>query len=228
VDRTSRYLVESFGIAEPEARGRARELLSRLGMTDPRAPYKSHRWWSFMMRGLLAIAIGFLFLFRPGTAFAMVALTFSIWIFIDGTLAIGAAIEGKGPAWRLWLGGIAGVAIGIFTLANPAMTAKFLYLAVGLWSIARGISELSAGAGPDRVAGSGSGWLVASGLLSIAFGVVIVLVPRAGAPMLAWFVGCYAIVDGILMIGLSTRIRRLGDVVQDMRAGLRPPVPQPS
>src|SRR5262249_52809057 len=132
VDRASAYLVKSFGVSDAEARIRAKELLAALAGEPEVAPY---RWWAFLMRGLLAIAIGLLFLLRPGPALALVVLTFGVWVFIDGMLSIGAALEGRGSAGRLWLSGIAGLGVGVLTLARPAITTTFLYIAVGVWAI---------------------------------------------------------------------------------------------
>ena len=47
-----------------------------------------------------------------------------------------------------------------------------------------------------------------NGVLSIAFGVLTVLVPGAGALWLVWLIGAYAIVFGALRLGLSVRLRR--------------------
>src|SRR5262249_59595958 len=112
LDRASAYLVRSFGVSEAEARVRAQELLSALG---GEGEVRRHAWWSFLIRGILAIGVGLLFWFRPGPALVLLILTFGIWVFIDGILSIGAAVEGGGTAWRLWLSGLIGIAVGVIT-----------------------------------------------------------------------------------------------------------------
>jgi uncharacterized membrane protein HdeD (DUF308 family) len=220
VDRASAYLVKSFGLSEAEARFRAEELLAALA---GKAEAATHRWWAFLMRGILAIGIGLLFLLRPRPALMLLVLAFGVWVFIDGMLSIGAAIEGRG-SWRLWLSGIAGIGVGLLTLMRPGITATFLYIAVGVWAIVRGVSELSAATRP-RGGVEGEGWLVLSGLLSIGLGLLVIFMPHIGAPVLAWLIGLYGLADGLVMVGLSLRIRHVGELVEGVRTHVRGPEP---
>ena len=54
-------------------------------------------------------------------------------------------------------------------------------------------------------------WLLAlSGVLSIAFGVLLIAIPSAGALALLWMIGSYAIVGGLLLVGVGVRLRSWG------------------
>jgi uncharacterized membrane protein HdeD (DUF308 family) len=224
LERTSEFLTRSFGIDDAEAHARANELLATLA--EQGSIGQSHRWWAYLVRGALAIVIGLLFLFRPATALLLLVLTFGVWVFIDGILAIGSAIETRGSTWRLWLTGIVGLCVGLLVLSRPALGATFLYIGVAVWTIVRGFLELSAAIHRRREAADG--WLIASGLLSIAFGAVILFMPQIGVPVLAWLIGLYALVDGLLLLGLGLRIRQLGEIFQDFRSSLRHPEPRPT
>jgi uncharacterized membrane protein HdeD (DUF308 family) len=51
-------------------------------------------------------------------------------------------------------------------------------------------------------------WLLGiAGLVSILFGVLVILVPGAGALALVWLVSIYAIATGILFVALGFRLR---------------------
>ena len=52
--------------------------------------------------------------------------------------------------------------------------------------------------------------LVLAGIASVAFGVVLLLQPAAGALVLIWWVGAYALLFGILLVVLAFRMRSLG------------------
>jgi len=52
-------------------------------------------------------------------------------------------------------------------------------------------------------------WLLGlSGLLSIAFGVIVIARPGAGALALVWLIGWFAILLGCCYIALSLRLRK--------------------
>jgi uncharacterized membrane protein HdeD (DUF308 family) len=221
LERTSTFLTRNFGLSDAEAHTRADELLATLA--DGRRIGPSHWWWALVVRGVLAIGIGLLFLFRPAAALMALVLTFGVWVFIDGLLTIGTAIETRGSTWRLWLAGIVGLCAGLLVLSRPAAATTVLYIAVGVWAIVRGFTELSAGMIRPR-----ESWLIASGVLSIAFGVLILALPHIGAPVLAWLIGIYALADGLVLLGLGMHIHKVGEVLEDFRTQLRGPQPRPT
>jgi uncharacterized membrane protein HdeD (DUF308 family) len=44
--------------------------------------------------------------------------------------------------------------------------------------------------------------------LSVIFGVIVLAAPGAGALALVWVIGVYSLVFGILLVGLSLRLRK--------------------
>jgi len=50
--------------------------------------------------------------------------------------------------------------------------------------------------------------LILAGIASVGFGVVLLLYPTAGALVLTWWIGAYALVFGILLMILAFRLRR--------------------
>src|SRR5262245_13233679 len=124
LERTSTFLTKNFGLSDVEAHTRASELLAALA--EEGAIGESHRWWAFLVLGVLAIGIGLLFLFRPAAALLLLVLIVGVWVFIDGMLAIGSAIETRGSTWRLWLTGIVGLCVGLLMLSRPDVGATFL------------------------------------------------------------------------------------------------------
>ena len=76
------------------------------------------------------------------------------------------------------------------------------------WSILHGSFEI-VGAIRLRKEIEGEWLLIASGLLSVAFGVLVLLYPGAGALALVWLIAAYAVVFGLMLIALSLRLRGL-------------------
>jgi uncharacterized membrane protein HdeD (DUF308 family) len=55
--------------------------------------------------------------------------------------------------------------------------------------------------------------LVLSGALSVIFGVLLVLWPGAGALAVVVLIGSYAVVAGVMLLGVGLRLRRLHRVL---------------
>jgi uncharacterized membrane protein HdeD (DUF308 family) len=54
----------------------------------------------------------------------------------------------------------------------------------------------------------GWGWMLAAGIVSVLFGVVLLASPGAALITLLWLVGAYAIVFGVIIIVWPVRLRR--------------------
>jgi uncharacterized membrane protein HdeD (DUF308 family) len=53
----------------------------------------------------------------------------------------------------------------------------------------------------------GRWWMVLGGLLSLAYGALLVAMPLIGAVVLTWWMGAYAMVFGIALVVLSFKLR---------------------
>jgi uncharacterized membrane protein HdeD (DUF308 family) len=52
-------------------------------------------------------------------------------------------------------------------------------------------------------------WIVAlAGVVSVLWGVLLLLQPEVGAVVLTWWLGAYAIIFGIVLLGAAWRLRR--------------------
>lgn len=55
-------------------------------------------WWTFVVRGLLAIAFGVLAFFAPGLGIAVLVGLFAAWALIDGVTSLVTGIGGRNRA----------------------------------------------------------------------------------------------------------------------------------
>lgn len=172
----------------------------------------ANRWWLFLLRGIAGIAFGVLAILWPGVALLTIALVWGAYAFADGILALATAISGPrgaAPRWWLVLVGVIGIAAGVLTFLWPGITAGVLLILVAAWAIATGVMEV-AGAIALRKEIEGELFLILAGLLSIGFGVAIMLWPAAGALSVVWLIAWLAILGGGAYIGLAFRLRKLG------------------
>ena len=172
----------------------------------------ARNWGWIALRGVLAIIFGLIAFFEPQSAFAALVLLFGAYAFVDGVFALIALFRGAGRDrfWVLVLEAVVGIGIGVLTIARPAATALALLYYVGIWAVLTGVFELMA-AIRLRKEITGEFWLGLAGVLSIAFGVLLFVVPGSAALALTIWIGAYALVFGVMLILLAFRLRRFSE-----------------
>jgi uncharacterized membrane protein HdeD (DUF308 family) len=179
------------------------------------APTLSHalaqNWWLLLLRGIAAIVFGLLAFVWPGLTLVTLVLFYGAFALIDGVLAVIAAVKGGTPAPRWWLAlvGVAGIAAGVLTFLWPGVTALVLLFFIAGWAIAVGVFEI-VGAIRLRKEIDNEWLLIASGALSVLFGLAVLVMPGAGALALVWLIGAYAIVYGLILVWFALRLRKHG------------------
>jgi uncharacterized membrane protein HdeD (DUF308 family) len=71
---------------------------------------------------------------------------------------------------------------------------------IGVFAIAFGVNELTAGRRLSRLGLNGTGWAVVSGVLSVMTGVALVVWPGIGAVTLAIVFGLYLAILGLTLL----------------------------
>jgi uncharacterized membrane protein HdeD (DUF308 family) len=146
----------------------------------------------------------------PGVTLLVLVLLYGAYAFVDGVFAIAAAIAGRGgraaPTGWLVFVGVLGILAGLAAILWPSITALALLVLIGAWSLLHGILEI-VGAIRLRREIEGEWLLVLGGLVSVAFGILVLARPGAGALAVVWLIAAYAVVFGALLIALSLRLR---------------------
>jgi len=169
----------------------------------------ARNWWALALRGVAAIIFGVIALFWPPTAIIALVAIFGAYALVDGILNLVAAVRAgrTGQRWgALVFEAIVSLAVGILTLFFPGVTALALVLLVAAWSLVTGVAEVVAAIKLRKVI-QGEWLLAVSGILSIAFGVLLFISPLIGAIAIAIWIGAYSLVFGALLVGLALRLR---------------------
>ena len=166
-------------------------------------------WWMLLLRGLVIIIFGLLTLVWPKLTLLTFILFYGASAGVQGVVEIVAAIRGGtiAPRWWLALMGVIALGAAVVTFMMPGLTALLLLYIIGAWAVARGIFEI-VGAIQLRKVIDNEWLLILSGILSVLFGLFTLMWPKATAISLLWLIGAYAIVVGVLEIGLAFRLRR--------------------
>ena len=168
----------------------------------------ARNWWLVLLRGIAAVIFGVLAFIWPGMTLLALATLFGFYALLDGAAAFAAAFTDVGAGSRAWLivAGILGLGTGLVALAWPGMTAILLVMLIGACALGRGVFEIVAAIQLRKVI-EHEWMLIAGGVLSVLFGLAMLLAPGPGALALVWIIGAYAIAFGALLIGLSLRLK---------------------
>lgn len=173
-------------------------------------------WWTFILRGVLAILFGVLAFFAPQFGIAILVGLFAAWAIIDGigNLIAGIRTRGQDRSWWLEvLEGLVSVAAGVVALLLPAYAAQVLVLVIAAWAVITGVIEVVMAVRLRRVI-ENEVWMALAGTASILFGIILVLFPSAGALSLVWLIGSFAIAFGAFLIILGWRLRQIDRAVR--------------
>ena len=169
-------------------------------------------WWLLLLRGLVAIVFALLTWAQPGVSLAALVLVFGIYVLADGLLGVWSAIAKRRDNrhwWLLLLWGVVGIVVGVMTFIMPGITGLVLLMYIAAWAVITGVLQIVA-AIRLRKEIKGEWLLILSGLVSVAFGVLLFLQPGAGALAVAWIIAAYAFIFGVLMVLLAFKVRKLG------------------
>ena len=177
---------------------------------DINAAVLAERWWSIALRGVAALIFSAIALFWPGMTLIALVMVFGGFAIVEGVANLVMAGRGakRGRPWgSLLFSGVAGVVLGVLSFVWPGITALALVMLVAVWALVTGIAEIAAAIRlRKQIRGE---WLLGlSGLLSVAFGVLLLVFPKAGALTLVIWMGAYSLVFGVVLLALAFKLRR--------------------
>jgi uncharacterized membrane protein HdeD (DUF308 family) len=185
---------------------------SEWSQSDGLSAVLARNWWAIAIRGVLGIAVGVIALVMPAATMLALVLLFVAYMLVDGVFAIVAAVRAarRRDRWELLvLEGIVDLAAGVIAALWPGITVLAFVLLVAAWAVVSGALMLMAAFHLNI--DHGRWWLVLGGLASIVYGVLLVVAPLIGALVLTWWFGAYAMVFGIALLVLASRLKARHD-----------------
>lgn len=165
-------------------------------------------WWTFLLRGVLAGAVGLAALFWPTSSIALLLRLVGALLILDG----GLTLLGFGRRGLVGGAGIAAVLIGLVLLFWPEGAARLAFFLIGAWVLIIGIGSLMAGQqmydqDPQRAT------MRISGGVACVIGLVLMFWPGSGLVALGWAIAFSALTLALVMFWLAARFRQAGDRV---------------
>jgi uncharacterized membrane protein HdeD (DUF308 family) len=167
--------------------------------------------WALGINGVLAIAVGVVILVWPGISLYALTLLFGAYSLATGIVGLATAFNGDTPKdHRVWLVfmSLLGIVVGVVVFAWTGMSALALLYVIGAYAIVFGIITVVGGFWLP-LDGGDTALLVLSGLVSIAFGVIMFAKPGDGALVLLALIAAYAIVTGLTEVVVAIGGKRL-------------------
>ena len=165
-------------------------------------------WWALAIRGVFAIIFAVIAFVWPGITATVLVLMFGAYALVDGVFALVAALRAArhhGRSGALLFEGILDLIIAgiVFFWPIEALVAIIYFIAI--WAVISGIALIAAGIAMIRT--NGEWLLVLSGIISVLLGIILFVQPGAGVIALSWWLGVYALLFGISLIGAAFRLR---------------------
>src|SRR5215510_7808917 len=169
---------------------------------------------SLILLGVLGVIVGIIAIAWPGVTIAALVIVFAVYAFIGAGLQAVRAFSSRdaGPVFGHLLLALIYLAAGVAALVWPSPTALVLVLVVGIWALVAGFAEIFAAFGSGETAGTRAMFIV-TGLISIAFGVVLTARPDVGAVTLALL---FSLIYGVSEIVIGVQLRQTGKTLRSV------------
>lgn len=163
----------------------------------------------FLLRGVLAVIFGLIAFLCPHATLTLVAYVFGAFALTDGVASLWTAShlsQKPGLLRSLLVRGLLGVGIGALVLGYPGFAIVAFYYLLAVWALFIGALEIVAAIQIYRE--TPGEWLLGlMGITSLLCGVAMVVSPQRNIPLLAWLLGSYALLYGLLLILYAFRLR---------------------
>ena len=164
-------------------------------------------WWTFAIRGALALLLGILALIWPQESLTLLLRIAGIFLFFDGavTLLRQSKAADAGPDAGT---GLFSAIIGLLLALLPSASSKMAFTLIGVWALNMGANYLmdwwkAPKGAPER------GPILTAGMLTVATGLGLVLRPGIGQNLSGWMLAVVALFTSAAMFRLALSFRQL-------------------
>ena len=168
----------------------------------------ARNWWAILLRGICAIVFGLIAVLMPGVTLGALVLLFAAYMIVDGFFDIIAAMRAarQHERWGMLIfEGIIDFIAGGIALVWPLATIFAFVVLMAVWAIISGGMLASAA---FRLSFSHGRWLMLlAGVISLVWGVLLLVWPLVGAVVVTIWMGAYALFFGGALIVLAFQLR---------------------
>ncbi len=167
-------------------------------------------WTPFLIRGLIAIAVGIILLFWPGSTIRVLAILIGILALVDGLIETVYAVVLLFKTEKMGLllvRGLIGILIGLLLIFRTRLSLAVVIVFIAIWAILAGVAQLIVAF--DMPAKSGRGLLGFSGLISVALGILLLAFTIETVYAVIVIFSIFIIIGGIVNIVYAFHAKKL-------------------
>lgn len=156
-------------------------------------------WWLLLFGGIISVVIGVIAMVWPQQTAFVVAVLLAIYLVISGIFefvrGFSAGLTG-GMRALLFISGVLSVILGLLMFRSAFQAVEILGILIGIAFLFRafGVFFLAA---DDK---EGRGWNIFFGIVLLIAGVVMLVWPVTTAVALAWLIGLWLVIIGLVEI----------------------------
>jgi uncharacterized membrane protein HdeD (DUF308 family) len=156
-------------------------------------------------RGFSNALLGIILLAWPQVTVYIVILFFSLNLIIVGFYSIIEPLINKSNPHAIMSValGILGVTFGLYLIIKPEFAASLLALFIAFWAILFGVFDTSVSVKAIKAKIHFAWIFLLLGIVSILFGIYMLLNPSEGILAIVWLFGLYAMIIGITLLLMS-------------------------
>ena len=163
-------------------------------------------WWVVLLWGLLSLIVGFMFLTTPGiTILILITFMGAYWL-VGGFFTLGSlAVDKTNMGLKIFLSIVsilAGIIILLYPLYSTVFILSFFTIFIGFWGVFIGAAHLFQA---FKTKDGGNGIL---GVISMIFGIIILIYPFFAAELIPLIIGVFAVVGGIAAVIAAFQVKK--------------------
>ncbi len=166
-------------------------------------------WGLIVLLGVLSVILGLLAIAYPGATIVTVSIFFAAWLFVSGIFYLISSFTRDGDTGSRVLSAILGVLsiiVGWALLRTPFQSVEVFIFVIGIFFLIQGVMTFI-GAFARK---AGRNWGIASGILGIIAGLIVLTYPISSAVTLALIAGIWLIILGVMQIAAGIQLRNAG------------------
>ena len=175
-------------------------------------------WGLIVVLGVLSVILGLLAIAYPGATIVTISIFFAAWLFVSGIFYLISSFTRDGDTGSRVLSAILGVLsiiVGWALLRTPFQSVEVFIFVIGIFFLIQGVMTFI-GAFARK---AGRNWGIASGILGIIAGIIVLTYPISSAVTLALIAGIWLVILGIMQVVAGIQLRNAAS-----RIWVAPPV----